>query len=254
MKKIIVTTSWDDGHRLDLKLASLLDKYNLKGTFYVPKKYLSESLSVNEVKNLALRHEIGAHTLNHVNLVEASLEEAKNEIFDSKKYLEDLIGKPIKMFCYPKGTYNQKVKELVAKAGFLGARTIQPLIFTQPKDFFELGVSLQVYPFPLRKKDANHFHLSIYLFQPLARNFKVIKRLSLPFNSWFNWLNLAKNLVDFTWKKGEVFHLWGHSWEIERYGMWGQLEELFKYISSQTEVAALTNSEVLKSYEDFTSK
>ncbi len=34
MKKI-VTTSWDDGHKLDLKLAHLLQKYNMPATFYV---------------------------------------------------------------------------------------------------------------------------------------------------------------------------------------------------------------------------
>ena len=37
MKQIIVTTSWDDGHPLDFKIASLLEEYNLKGTFYIPK-------------------------------------------------------------------------------------------------------------------------------------------------------------------------------------------------------------------------
>jgi peptidoglycan-N-acetylglucosamine deacetylase len=34
MKKI-VTTSWDDGHKLDLKLARLLQKYNIAATFYI---------------------------------------------------------------------------------------------------------------------------------------------------------------------------------------------------------------------------
>ena len=33
----IITTSWDDGHPLDFKLAELLNKYNLKGTFYIPR-------------------------------------------------------------------------------------------------------------------------------------------------------------------------------------------------------------------------
>ena len=37
MSKLIVTTSWDDGSRLDLKLAELLEKYGISGTFYVPK-------------------------------------------------------------------------------------------------------------------------------------------------------------------------------------------------------------------------
>ena len=31
----IVTTSWDDGHKLDLKLAKLLKKYGVPATFYI---------------------------------------------------------------------------------------------------------------------------------------------------------------------------------------------------------------------------
>ncbi len=37
-KQEIVTTSWDDGHKLDLKLIKILNKYNIKGTFYVAPK------------------------------------------------------------------------------------------------------------------------------------------------------------------------------------------------------------------------
>ena len=31
-----ITTSWDDGHPLDLRVAELLSEYHLQGTFYVP--------------------------------------------------------------------------------------------------------------------------------------------------------------------------------------------------------------------------
>jgi hypothetical protein len=31
-----ITTSWDDGHPSDLRLADLLHKHSLRGTFYVP--------------------------------------------------------------------------------------------------------------------------------------------------------------------------------------------------------------------------
>jgi hypothetical protein len=34
-KEIIVTISWDDGQKLDLKFTNLLKKYGLKGTFYI---------------------------------------------------------------------------------------------------------------------------------------------------------------------------------------------------------------------------
>jgi len=28
---------------------------------------------------------------------------------------------------------------------------------------------------------------------------------------------------------GGVFHIWGHSWEIEKYKMWDELELFFKF-------------------------
>ena len=53
MKKIIITTSWDDGHRLDLKLKNLLLKYNIPATFYVPisnkERDCMNSTQINEI-------------------------------------------------------------------------------------------------------------------------------------------------------------------------------------------------------------
>jgi peptidoglycan/xylan/chitin deacetylase (PgdA/CDA1 family) len=37
-KQIMVTTTWDDSHILDFKLAKLLKKYGIKGTFYISPK------------------------------------------------------------------------------------------------------------------------------------------------------------------------------------------------------------------------
>ena len=41
MRKAIVTTSWDDGHPLDLRMADLLARYGMTGAFYVPLLYRS---------------------------------------------------------------------------------------------------------------------------------------------------------------------------------------------------------------------
>ena len=36
MPATYITTSWDDGHPLDFRIAELLSEYRLRGTFYVP--------------------------------------------------------------------------------------------------------------------------------------------------------------------------------------------------------------------------
>ena len=108
MAKLIVTTSWDDGSILDLKLAQMLTKYGLKGTFYIPKSPKNVTpLRKTDIAALAAEHEIGAHTVNHPHLAQIPPAEAKTEIEDSKIYLEEILGKKIVMFTYPFGEYNE---------------------------------------------------------------------------------------------------------------------------------------------------
>ena len=38
-------------------------------------------------------------------------------------------------------------------------------------------------------------------------------------------------LFDKTLEEGGVYHLWGHSWEIDKNEDWNRLERVFKYIS-----------------------
>ena len=66
-------------------------------------------------------HEIGAHTLTHPNLTQVPLERARAEIFDGKKRLEDRFGVPVDHFCYPYGSHNPRLRDLVAEAGYATA-------------------------------------------------------------------------------------------------------------------------------------
>ena len=70
---------------------------------------------------LSAGHEIGAHTLSHPALAELSPDHAHAEIFDSKKILEDRFGVPVRHFCYPYGSYNARVRDFVAEAGYATA-------------------------------------------------------------------------------------------------------------------------------------
>jgi len=82
---------------------------------------LMDSTGVREW--LAAGHEIGAHTMTHRNLKKITLDRAREEIAASKKALEDLFGRPVRHFCYPFGAYNEKIRDLVAEAGFETACT-----------------------------------------------------------------------------------------------------------------------------------
>ena len=67
MPTTIVTTSWDDGHHTDLRLAERLAAYALKGTFYVALNHpRDKDIGDDEIRALQRTGmEIGSHTLTH---------------------------------------------------------------------------------------------------------------------------------------------------------------------------------------------
>jgi peptidoglycan/xylan/chitin deacetylase (PgdA/CDA1 family) len=73
---------------------------------------------------LAAGHEIGSHSMTHRNLRHLSPAEAREEIAGSKKALEDRFGLAVKHFCYPYGSWNEAVRDIVAEAGYQSACTL----------------------------------------------------------------------------------------------------------------------------------
>jgi peptidoglycan-N-acetylglucosamine deacetylase len=234
-----LTTSWDDGHPLDLRIAGLLSKYDLQGTFYIPTKAPNETMSEAQVRELSSLFEIGAHTINHVVLTRAeSAEQCRREIVDSKKWVEQITGKPCAMFCPPEGRFRAEHLGMVREAGYTGVRTVElmSLDFPRKEDgLLILPTTLQACP-----------HTAV----TYAKN--LIKRRAVK-NMWLyavnlgsrGWAEKARALLAHTLKNGGVFHLWGHSWEIEEKELWGDLEEILALMGkAPMQVAKLTNSGV----------
>ncbi|MEW5766461.1 MAG: polysaccharide deacetylase family protein [bacterium] len=65
--------------------------------------------------------EFGAHTLTHPPLTRIDPKQARYEITASKEEIEQKLGKPVAVFCYPFGDFNEEVKEMVKEAGFICA-------------------------------------------------------------------------------------------------------------------------------------
>ena len=63
--------------------------------------------------------EFGSHTVSHADLTCCSEEELRRELSDSKKTLEELLGKKIASLAYPYGRVNETVKTAAAEAGLL---------------------------------------------------------------------------------------------------------------------------------------
>jgi peptidoglycan/xylan/chitin deacetylase (PgdA/CDA1 family) len=99
---------------------------------------------------LAAGHQIGAHTLTHPYLTRVSFREAREEVFASKKKLEDIFGVPILHFCYPYGDWNEPIRDLVREAGYETACTT------------DFGVNTaETHPLTLKRMMARHRSISL---------------------------------------------------------------------------------------------
>lgn len=97
----------------------------------------------------------GSHTKTHPFLSRLSAKDMEEEISGSKKSLEERLKIPMELFCYPYGNYNDKVLDVVKKAGYMGAVTTKRGSVHIGDNLFELRrahVRLNTYPFSFAYK------------------------------------------------------------------------------------------------------
>jgi peptidoglycan/xylan/chitin deacetylase (PgdA/CDA1 family) len=82
------------------------------------------ALSLDELARVSDVADIASHTRFHPPLTTCTDEEAEFEIDASRGEIEALSGRSCLHFCYPHGYYGQREAELVRKAGYQSARTI----------------------------------------------------------------------------------------------------------------------------------
>jgi peptidoglycan/xylan/chitin deacetylase (PgdA/CDA1 family) len=90
--------------------------------------------------------EIGSHTLTHPRLTQISPSQAREEISDSKKKLEDIFGIAVEHFCYPYGDWNPAVRDIVAEVGYKSACITKSGVNTIEADPFALKRITVRYP------------------------------------------------------------------------------------------------------------
>jgi peptidoglycan-N-acetylglucosamine deacetylase len=235
----IVTTSWDDGDRSDLRIADMLLARAISGTFYVAVNGVTRSpLLATELRSLSSEgFEIGAHTTSHPNLARLCPDELTREVADCKDILEQVVGNRVSMFCYPGGRYNRKVMRELQRAGYDGARTTR--MFSTDLKFspFEMPTTIQAYSHTLGQQLRNILRSpSIHRFGTYVTELHRCR----------DWVKLGQVLFDRVLNRGGVWHLYGHSWELDALGLWDDLREMLDYVHGREGVTYLTNGEIMR--------
>lgn len=222
---MIFVSSWDDGHPSDLRLAELLSRYGLRGTFYVPIHNLEGRavMSVDQLRELDTAFELGSHTFGHIYLPRLSRAECVQQITEGKVQLEDALGHGVDGFCYPGGKLNRSVRQRVIDAGFTHARTTSNLWLSEGKDAFTIPTTAQFYPHNLRVLWRNFLKGGNYGVR--AKAFQSLVRPGNRFDAF-------QMLVNRFSESDYVLHFWGHSWEIDKYNLWHRLEKFLSFVAS----------------------
>lgn len=229
-KSKALTFSYDDGMLNDVRLIDILDRYKLKCTFNISTgKYSSEDYVYREnwIWNYMKKshvtelfgnsvHEVAVHGYSHVALATLTEDEIKREVLLDRETLEEQFGRVIRGMAYPKGSYDDKVVEVLKECGIAYSRTINDTeSFDLPADWLRLPAT------------CHHNN----------------KRL----------MELAQKFVDMKVDKdAQLFYLWGHTYEFYENDNWNVIEEFCEFMSGrENDMWYATNIEIFEYLDDF---
>lgn len=208
----IVCLSFDDGTVYDRPLIALLRKYGLTATFNLNSGLDNFTWWKGEtpITRLVLKDnidlysgfEIASHSLTHPYLLDLSDEEIEHELMADKANLEALFFKPVVSFALPFSGVDERLTDLVKKAGFTNFRVD------------ELRRK------PAVPKDPFHLLIDAVTFQDGT-------------------LRKFQKFIDEPSQSG-VFLYAGHSYDFELRHNWGEIEVILSMLSKEKRIKVMS--------------
>ena len=131
-----VAITFDDGYE-DVLTNTLptLQKFGFSATAFVVPEYIKRRkrrgrgafdnwnyLSLEQVQELGRQGiSIGSHSVTHRRLSCLGQAEVRQEVIDSQQQLEDAIKRPIALYSYPYGCFDEELKRLLRSTGYVAA-------------------------------------------------------------------------------------------------------------------------------------
>jgi len=115
-KKVAITFDTNWGKDNTKEILGILEKYNVKATFFIIGKWADEF--PDQVKQIYLEgHEIGNHSYIHPDMTLLSTDRIKNEIRTTDEKIFEITGQTSKIFRCPEGNYNDLVLKTIEADG-----------------------------------------------------------------------------------------------------------------------------------------
>lgn len=213
-KHKVLTMSYDDGREEDRRLIGIMNRYGIKGTFH-----LNSGLAQGEMRDrrrilpeewkiLYNGHEVSCHTVTHPTLGRCPIEHTALQILEDRKYLERVVGYPVRGLSYPNGSNTDEIAALLPGLGVEYSRVVETTgDFQIPDDFY-------------RWKGTCH------------HNQALLKRAK-------EFLDLHKTQYLY------MMYVWGHSYEFTEDGNWELIEEFCRLMGQQQDIWYATNIEIV---------
>jgi peptidoglycan/xylan/chitin deacetylase (PgdA/CDA1 family) len=124
--RTVVSLTFDDGTDNHAAAVAMLEAHEMRGTFYVNAGHVGEPgyLTWSQLASMAADgHEIGGHTLDHVDLTTVSRSEAKHQIRENRaRLLRQGFADTDFAYPYGAGWHDSTIRSIVAECGYASAR------------------------------------------------------------------------------------------------------------------------------------
>lgn len=223
----LFTMSFDDGTVQDRHLVALMNRYGVRSTFNLNSGLFSGKCHINhegvwvrhdkidaaEVNALYAGHEIASHTVTHPCLLNCTTDEVIRQTKDDCEALKKLCGYEMSGMAYPGGSFFSDgiIRTILDNTPIRYARTVDSAFdFAPPADFMIWNPTCYCHPSQFDRMNA------------LADRF----------------------IAD---KSGDdlLFYVWGHAFELDKFGMWDDLERFFDKIGGREDIRYVTNREAM---------
>jgi peptidoglycan/xylan/chitin deacetylase (PgdA/CDA1 family) len=140
-RQVVIT--FDDGCESDLLVAApLLAARGFGATFYIVSHWVGTRagfLDAAQLRSLAdAGFEIGSHSATHAFLSELDDARLRAELQDSRRQLEDILGRPVAHVSCPGGRWSRHVADIAREAGYETMATSRIGTNTATADLFAL--------------------------------------------------------------------------------------------------------------------